>query len=418
MNKKIVFVTHLYYPARGGVEHHIKNLSEKLVERGYRVKVLTTNAYSTEAFFLGDKRRTDENAAVINGVEVDRLGFYTSGKTLLNRLRETACRFPFPFNDWIRFYSFGPRNRRFVAKVIEFEPDIIFAAPLPTLNTLYAYKAAKKLRKPLIVIPSVHILDPCSFDNRIFFRIMREAACVMVQSHAEKDYLIERGHVDEKKFVVLPPLPLTEDDLARKRADRTEKKRLRDHLGISEQEVVLSVGQHGAHKNTQHVLDAMGIVWRRRRDVALVIAGGTTAFTKKLKKRALELEEQVNGKTYFFDDFPPEMKDDIYRSGDIFLSLSEFESFGIVFAEALNHGLPVVASRRCVASEYLTDLENASLVDPHQSNEVAGALLELLEEEDTKEYYSAHAEREAKVAFDPERIVDQWEGIFERIGHR
>ena len=54
---KILIVSHLYYPARGGVETHLTRLGSHLVERGHQVKVLTTRALSTEAFFLGDKRQ-------------------------------------------------------------------------------------------------------------------------------------------------------------------------------------------------------------------------------------------------------------------------------------------------------------------------------------------------------------------------
>jgi len=145
MNKKILFVTHLFYPARGGVEIHIKRLSAGLAARGFTVKALTTNAYSTEAFFLKDKRRVAESLERIDNVEIERIGFRTFGKSLLNKLRSLACRIKYPGNEWIRFYSFGPRNRKFISKIIKYRPDIIIASPLPTFNIYYAHKAAKHL---------------------------------------------------------------------------------------------------------------------------------------------------------------------------------------------------------------------------------------------------------------------------------
>ena len=76
--KKIIFVTHLFYPACGGVETHITRLSKALALKGYQVKALTTNAYSTEAFFLNDKRRIEKKVEVIDSVDVERLGFRVS----------------------------------------------------------------------------------------------------------------------------------------------------------------------------------------------------------------------------------------------------------------------------------------------------------------------------------------------------
>ena len=167
---KLLFVSHLFFPAVGGVEIHLKHLTEGLVKRGYDVNVLTTNAYSTEAFFLGDRRRIEKSREVIDGANVERLTFKTSGRRILNFLRAVACRIPYPLGNYIRAISFGPRNRNFLRKIIELNPDVIFGAPLPNLSVRYAYRAAKKLQKPFICIPSYHIFDPCCFYNRLFLK--------------------------------------------------------------------------------------------------------------------------------------------------------------------------------------------------------------------------------------------------------
>ncbi|MHB8055220.1 MAG: hypothetical protein ACYDH3_08240 [Candidatus Aminicenantales bacterium] len=114
---KLLFVPHLYHPAVGGVELHLKHLAEGLVKRGHDVRDLTTNAYSTEAFFLGDRRRIDRPVEVIGGVAVQRLAFHTFGRSVLNFFRRIACRIPYPGNDHLRALSFGPRNRRVVPNI-------------------------------------------------------------------------------------------------------------------------------------------------------------------------------------------------------------------------------------------------------------------------------------------------------------
>ena len=210
---KLLFVTHLFHPAIGGVEIHIKHLSAGLVKRGYQVKVLTTNAYSTEAFFLGDKRRIDKPHETIDGVEVERLRFKTFGSRVLRRLCIMACRIKYPFNNWIRMISFGPRNRGFIKRIMAHNVDVIYAAPLPTLNIYYAYKAAKRMKKTLVIIPSYHIFDPCCFYNKIFFKMMREADIVMAQSPMERDYLAKEGRIDKNRIIILPPFPLKEHQL-------------------------------------------------------------------------------------------------------------------------------------------------------------------------------------------------------------
>ncbi len=48
----ILHCLHNYHPARGGAEWLMKNISEGLVRRGHKVKVIATNAYSVEDYFL------------------------------------------------------------------------------------------------------------------------------------------------------------------------------------------------------------------------------------------------------------------------------------------------------------------------------------------------------------------------------
>ena len=230
VNKKILFVTHLFFPAHGGVETHLKRLSQGLVERGYAVKVLTTNAYSTEAFFLNDKRRIAQRQEIIDGVEVERLDFRTFGRRTLNLLRALACRFKYPFNEWIRSYSYGPRNPLYLKKINEFAPDLVFAAPLPTFNIYYAWKGAKKLGIPLIINPAFHIHDPCSYSNPVFFKIMQEADLVAVHSEIEKKHIAQKGRIHSNKILVFPPLPFEKEDLTAP-APSPEKENIKKNTG-------------------------------------------------------------------------------------------------------------------------------------------------------------------------------------------
>ncbi len=412
---KLLFVSHLYPPAVGGVELHLKHLAEGLVKRGHDVGVLTTNAYSTEAFFLGDRRRIDRPVEVVGGVKIERLKFHTFGRTLLNFLRHAACRIPYPGNAYVRTLSFGPRNRRFVPKIIDLDPDIVFGAPLPTLNMTYAWRAAKKMKRPFICIPSYHIFDRCSFRNPIFFKIMREADVVMVQSPLEGEYLAKEAGVNPGRIIIRPPFPLLEDQL---NPPTKDKKSVRERYGIKEKYVVLVLGQHGRHKNVDAALEAMPRVWKTVGDTALVVAGGTTGYTGALKARAAVLKKKWGGAVHFLDNFRAEEKGDILQTADVFLTLSEMESFGIVLVEALSCGLPVVASKNGVARYIVDDWQTGLLVEPRVIEEVSGALVDLLSDDDRRARYAARARETAVRNYDPGRLLDQWEETLARVAGR
>lgn len=409
---KVLIVSHLFYPARGGVETHLTRLGCHLVQRGHQVKVLTTSALSTEAFFLGDRRRVSPLKENYQGVEITRLGWQTFGRRTLNLLRALACRIKYPLNHWIRLISYGPRNRSFVDSIINHQPEVIIGAPLPMMTVYYAWKAAQKANIPLIINPAYHIKDPCSFDNPIFFRIMKEANLVAVHTQTEKEFLIAKGNICSHKVQVFPPLPFTQEDLSQTQ-ESLSKTALRQKFDLKGKNVVLFVGQHGRHKNIDLILKAMPHVWKIEPETILVIAGGTTSFTPYLKQLAERIiassGSKFGSKIKFIDDFPNKQKHEIFSLADIFISLSEYESFGIVFAEAMLHRLPVIASIFSIAKSIIDDFHTGLLINPHCEMEVAGAILELLEDKNLRTIYGQKGYEKAIKEFTPKTIIDKWE---------
>ncbi len=414
MNKKlkILFATHLFYPAVGGVEIHLKHLTEGLVKRGYDVNVVTSRAYSTEAFFLGDKRRIEKPVEVVDGVHVERLGFQTFGRRILRFFTRVACRIPYPFNHWIRLISLGPRSSKFTSRIIANNPDIIIGSPLPNMNIYYAAKAARKTGKPLIIISCYHMDDRCCFFNKIFFDIMRRADLVVPHTPAEGEFLARIGKINPSKIIPFPPFPLRENQLEPPIKD---KQILREKYGIKEKYVVLYLGQHGFHKKVNLILKAMPYVWQIVKDSALVIAGGITEYTRVLKSSAAELEHSYGGKVYFIDNFPASEKDDIFQASDVFVSLSEMESFGIVFVEAMNNGLPMIASKNSVTRFIVDEGETGILIDPKSTTDVAGAILEILKNEELRNRFSENARKKVVELYHPKLLLDRWEEVFTHV---
>ncbi len=76
----------------------------------------------------------------------------------------------------------------------------------------------------------------------------------------------------------------------------------------------------------------------------------------------------------------PEGRDaylEMYRRATAFVMPSLYESFGIVFLEAMAHGLGCVAANRCAMPEIVEDGVTGRAVDPTDPDALAGALIEL-----------------------------------------
>jgi glycosyltransferase involved in cell wall biosynthesis len=68
----------------------------------------------------------------------------------------------------------------------------------------------------------------------------------------------------------------------------------------------------------------------------------------------------------------------VYDEHDLFVLPSRFEGFGIVFAEALGHGLPAVGRRAFAMPEIITPGTNGGLVDSDDAAELADLVAGLL----------------------------------------
>jgi len=117
---KVLHCMHQYHPARGGSEWLMQNVSEKLAARSHSVKVIATNAFSTEDYFLPHRGKNlmplDEKE--IGGVTVKRVPFNRKGAAFLNLLRAAANRFPVPLlmsrtfpTPSVRIFPRGPAGR-------------------------------------------------------------------------------------------------------------------------------------------------------------------------------------------------------------------------------------------------------------------------------------------------------------------
>ncbi|MGB9790989.1 MAG: glycosyltransferase family 4 protein [Thermacetogeniaceae bacterium] len=134
------------------------------------------------------------------------------------------------------------------------------------------------------------------------------------------------------------PVP-TGIELSRFLGGRTDY--LRKAFGIPEEDIILLfVGRIGKEKNLEYLLEAFSLVVREAKNVVLVLVGsGPEMEHLKVKSRELGVVEKV----VFTGFLEPEKVATAYRSADIFVFPSVTETQGLVLAEAMAAGLPVVA---------------------------------------------------------------------------
>jgi len=433
MAMKIVFCVHNYAPARGGAELVWKNVSERLRRRGHDVRVVATNARSTEDYFLPDKGRDlfPAGTETIDGVPVTRVPFRRFGSPVLNLLRSISTRLPIPGRDKWRALSWGPRGGTYLRAVetlaAEIGADLIVAGPFPTLVVDHARRAAARLGKPLVVVPCFHTEDKYSFDNPLYFRWLRDAAGLACFTDLESSYLAEKGGIPKERvrtagigIEVDGKTFLPDTDLEPARAAARESVRAR--LSLTQPNLVLFFGQHVPHKGIIPLLDAMENLWkdgerapRTSAAADLVIAGNPSSHTPAIKERIAILPEKFRSRVRLIPSVREEERTELFRAADIFVSVSPFESFGIVYLEAWREGTPVIACDRGASSRLVEPFRDGLLVGDSNAFELSGAILTLLRDPELRRRMGLRGRAKVRERFDWEKIADNYENFFAEI---
>lgn len=169
----------------------------------------------------------------------------------------------------------------------------------------------------------------------------------------------------------------------------------RESQGLSaDDRVLLCAGRLAREKNVSHLLGAFERVLRKLPNVKLLIVGDGPARAE-LEREAAELGIASN--VIFTGYLPWRTLIDYYKGADLFVYASKTETQGIVFMEAMASGLPVVAVGEMGAAETVVHGVTGLLVGPEEDEAAfAGAVLELLGDEDRLEQLRAGALKEAE----------------------
>ncbi len=175
--------------------------------------------------------------------------------------------------------------------------------------------------------------------------------------------------------------------------------------------LILSVGNLYASKGHAVVLAALARLGERRRDVAYVVVGdGPEKARLEARARELGLTEQVT----FLGWRPHDEALGLMARADAFVLPSAPEGFGLVYAEAMAQGTPVIACRGEGPDDFVEDDVSGLLVPPGDADAVARAIARLLDDRAAAARLAA-AGRAAVAALTWRRNAERQLEIYERV---
>lgn len=152
----------------------------------------------------------------------------------------------------------------------------------------------------------------------------------------------------------------------------------REGLSIPNKFTAISVGRLIPRKGYDRLLDA----WRLIPEANLIIVGAGP-LRRRLEKliAAYRLEDRVTLRGKVSD----EEKFQLLRAVDLYVSAATHEGFGIVFLEAMDAGLPIVAPNEGGQTDFLEHEHHALLIDSSRPQAIAGAVERLRQNPEMRE---------------------------------
>jgi glycosyltransferase involved in cell wall biosynthesis len=314
---KIAQVCPIYYPYIGGVETVVKETSERLVQKGFEVEVLTQ-----------DPLRQQPAIEIINGVKI-------------RRFRSGTLGWDFPFShDSLRSFLKENENRY----------DLIHAHKYAGFAALYSAKARRKSK--LVFNAHYHggkgrtwLMSLLHIPYRpIGKTIFEKADKVICVSETEKLAVQRHFPVPDEKLVVIPN-GVNVDEIARSTPF------------LSSGKLLLYVGRLGKYKNIHLAIQSMPHLPEEYR---LIIIGNGS-----YKEKLLQLIERlhVTGRVQILSGLSNEDVYRWYKTCDLVLNLSSQEAFGLTVIEGLAAGKPVLVNNQTALVEMATRFGQVYPVD-------------------------------------------------------
>jgi len=330
--KRLLIGLTYYLPNISGLTLYAKNLADRLNKNGYELTVLTSN---------NGQQKGEE---VIDGIRVVRISGFGLGKGFVMPGIITKSFELVRQNDVVNYH-------------------------LPSIESVMAALWCKILGKKFVV--TYH----CSFDsgswvlNKII-GIIESISCALADKIVVNsiDYLNGYKLLEnfrDKVVEIYPPIE--------KGKVKMEKK--------NEEKVIGFLGRLSKEKNLEVLFEAIPYLKNEYGlNFKILLAGSRKALGEEEYGRKIENLVEANGDVVK-DLGKVEKIEDFYSRIDCLVlpSNNRLESFGMVSAEAINVGVPVVVSNTPGARVPVVVSKAGLLFDPKSAKDLAKKIIEVLE---------------------------------------
>jgi glycosyltransferase involved in cell wall biosynthesis len=408
---RIVHVSPAYAPLVGGAERLLQSVSERLVQRGHDVTVLTFDCATLRDLSFAQSAGLPKHET-LNGVRVIRVD-PVEGR--VNRLLHWWLRQPGGWRStaWLfrdeELWPFSrPSGIGLVLPLWRLEADVVTSVNWYFGSSYWACPPRRVRRVPRVAIPVLHIAREWA-NNPLYPRMLRDSDATIVCTDAERDFVQARGGTE---------IAVAGAGVDPIRFERRDGRRIRACHGMGDRPVVGFVGRQDTLKGVPTLIDAMHIVWRHSPDAMLLMAGQRAHREADVTRKLDELSPADRARVVLVDDFSDADGPSIMDACDVLALPSVEEAFGMVMIEAWMCGKPVIgadiASTRCIIEPGVDGFTSR----PFDSVDLAEKILELLVDPAKRAAFGERGRAKVLSRYTWEHVTDVWETTLQRAARR
>lgn len=407
---RIVHTTPSYAPLVGGAERLLQAVSERLVERGHDVTVLTFDCATMRDYSSARGAGLPPRESV-NGVRVVRVNPTTPK---FHRLSQWWLR---QRGGWrSSMWLFGddlwplrqPSGAGILLPLARLPADVVTSVNWGFGVSFWACPPRRLRRAARVAVPVLHIEREWA-NNPRYSRMLRDCDGVIVCTEAEGEFVRERGG----RSIAVAGAGVDPGRFARR-----DGASIRARYGIGDRLVVGFVGRQDSTKGVPTLIAAMHNVWREFPDAMLLLAGQSAHRDVAVTESLAALSDADRKKVVQIDDFPDADGPSIMDACDLLALPSAEESFGMVMIEAWICGKPVIgadiASTRCIIDSGI----DGWTAKPYDEESLADRILDLLASPARRLSFGDRGRAKALSRYTWDRVTDVWEATLERAAGR
>jgi len=388
---RICFVSFSYSStSTGGIERYLDNIIGEITKRGHKVDVITAS-YDKDSIETKGNLKIHSLKFMSPFFEDKVLG----GKKLYSYLSELIRNGRIDIISAENFYRGTPPSYAFAINLISLETGV------PAILRMHAH-FSKEIEQSLV-------------KDLMWQKIMGVSKSV-------NNIAYNSGANIEKIALVYPGVDTT---LFHPGLNRGW---LRNRIGVSDSDFLIMHASRitGSQSNSSYLeakgvttlLEAFAIISQKHKNAKLLIAVAKppTVWEKRFDleiKRIKDLAE-INGiknkviiRSFELSDMP-----NVFNGIDLFVMASEMESFGLVYAEAMACGIPVIGTSVGGITEIIDNNLNGFLVEPKKPVELAKKIDIIISDPEKRKQMGINGINKIKNKFELKKMVDRLLGVF------